>query len=161
MVSQRLTCDQLLSCRPAVVRDTLLGAISTKLMQPTDQVVSLYHRRLEHGYPTPTLGRDAVLNQALPWLQQHGIYSRGRFGSYKVSTWRFCSTKVTQQIGTQMAALTCTSEGQLFLQCLSPSGSVMLLLWPTEGPLRLVTAVSWMSVCCMICSTRLATRTTA
>ena len=35
------------------------------------------------GYPTPTTGRDAVLKQALPWLRQHGIWSRGRFGSYK------------------------------------------------------------------------------
>jgi hypothetical protein len=39
---------------------------------------------IEHGYPTPSLGRDAILEQALPWLQQAGIWSRGRFGSYKV-----------------------------------------------------------------------------
>lgn len=40
-------------------------------------------RRLEYGYPTPTLGRDEVLAQALPWLQRQCIWSRGRFGSYK------------------------------------------------------------------------------
>eukprot|EP00878_Enallax_costatus_P013277 GHUV01013880.1.p1 GENE.GHUV01013880.1~~GHUV01013880.1.p1 ORF type:complete len:477 (+),score=117.64 GHUV01013880.1:113-1432(+) len=68
---------------PAVVRDTLSGAISTQLMQPGDQVVSLYYRRLEHGYPTPSLCRDAALREALPWLQQHSIWSRGRFGSWK------------------------------------------------------------------------------
>lgn len=77
-----------LSCghrRPAVVQETLLGAIATQLLQPNDEVVSLFHRRLEHGYPTPSLDRDAVLEQALPWLQQSaGIWSRGRFGSYKV-----------------------------------------------------------------------------
>lgn len=67
-----------------MVRDSLLGAIATKLLMPGDEVVSIYHRRLEHGYPTPSLGRNAVLEQALPWLQQHGIWSRGRFGSYKV-----------------------------------------------------------------------------
>ena len=39
--------------------------------------------RLEHGYPTPSLGRDAVLSQALPWLRARNIWSRGRFGSYK------------------------------------------------------------------------------
>jgi len=38
---------------------------------------------LEHGYPTPSVGRDAVLNQALPWLRERDIWSRGRFGSYK------------------------------------------------------------------------------
>ncbi len=39
--------------------------------------------RIEHGYPTPSLKRDGVLEKALPWLQQHSIWSRGRFGSYK------------------------------------------------------------------------------
>jgi hypothetical protein len=38
---------------------------------------------LEHGYPTPSLGRDEVLTHALPWLKEQGIWSRGRFGSYK------------------------------------------------------------------------------
>lgn len=64
---------------PEVVRDTLLGAINTKLVDSKDEIVSIYHRRLEHGYPTPSTGRDAVLKQALPWLRQHGIWSRGRW----------------------------------------------------------------------------------
>jgi hypothetical protein len=67
------------------VRDALLGAVATQLLQPRDEVVSLFHARLEHGYPTPSLQRDAVLAEALPWLHQAaGIWSRGRFGSYKV-----------------------------------------------------------------------------
>ena len=76
--------------RSSVVKETLLGAINTQLLQPGDEVVSLYHRRIEHGYPTPSLGRDAVLAKALPYLQQYNIWSRGRFGSYKVrriGTW--------------------------------------------------------------------------
>lgn len=40
-------------------------------------------RRLEHGYPTPSVGRDEVLGAALPWLRAQGIWSRGRFGAYK------------------------------------------------------------------------------
>ena len=40
-------------------------------------------RRLEHGYPTPSLARDGALEKALPWLREAGIWSRGRFGSYK------------------------------------------------------------------------------
>ena len=40
-------------------------------------------RRLEHGYPTPHLNRDGVIAQALPWLREHNIWSRGRFGSWK------------------------------------------------------------------------------
>lgn len=68
---------------PAVVAECLRGAVATGMMQAGDEVVSLFHRRLEHGYPTPTLGRDAALGEALPWLRAHGVWSRGRFGSYK------------------------------------------------------------------------------
>ena len=46
-------------------------------------VVSRWHRRLEHGYPTPWLGRDEVLEDAHHSLQAVGIYSRGRFGAWK------------------------------------------------------------------------------
>jgi len=67
----------------AVVRECLTGAVATELLQAGDEVVSLYHRRIEHGYPTPSLGRDGVLKQALPWLRERSIWSRGRFGSYK------------------------------------------------------------------------------
>jgi hypothetical protein len=62
-----------------VVRQTLLGAVATQLVQPGDEIVSVYHRRLEHGYPTPSLGRDGVLKQALPWLRGSNIWSRGRW----------------------------------------------------------------------------------
>lgn len=68
---------------PAIVRETLQGAINTKLVQPGDEIVSIYHRRLEHGYPTPSVERDGVLKEALPWLRRQGIWSRGRFGAYK------------------------------------------------------------------------------
>ena len=66
-----------------VVEDTIRGAINTRMVQPNDEIVSIYYRRLEHGYPTPSLDRDAVLNEALPWLKKQDIWSRGRFGSYK------------------------------------------------------------------------------
>jgi protoporphyrinogen oxidase len=46
-------------------------------------VVSRWHRRLEHGYPTPWLGRDEVLGQAEHALQAVNIFSRGRFGAWK------------------------------------------------------------------------------
>jgi hypothetical protein len=54
------------------------------LVRDSDEIVSIYHRRLEHGYPTPCLKRDGVLEKALPYLKNElGIWSRGRFGSYK------------------------------------------------------------------------------
>lgn len=66
-----------------IVEETIRGALNTQMMQPGDEVVSVYYRRLEHGYPTPSLERDAVLAEALPMLKKQGIWSRGRFGSYK------------------------------------------------------------------------------
>lgn len=35
------------------------------------------------GYPIPTLERDEILDKLLPELKAMGIYSRGRFGSWK------------------------------------------------------------------------------
>jgi len=66
-----------------IVEETIQGAINTKMISSTDEIVSIYYRRLEHGYPTPSLERDGVLEKALPLLQAQGIWSRGRFGSYK------------------------------------------------------------------------------
>ena len=45
--------------------------------------MSRWHRRLEHGYPTPWLGRDEVLREVEQALHADGIYSRGRFGAWK------------------------------------------------------------------------------
>lgn len=66
-----------------VVEECFQGAINTELCKPTDEIVSVYHRRLERGYPTPTLDRDGSVAEALPWLRSKDIWSRGRFGSWK------------------------------------------------------------------------------
>lgn len=66
-----------------LLRDSIQGLINTELIKPEDEIVSTYHRRFDHGYPTPSLERDGVLTQLLPKLQAKDIYSRGRFGSWK------------------------------------------------------------------------------
>jgi protoporphyrinogen oxidase len=68
---------------PAIVRETIVGAVATKLITLSDEIVSIYHRRIEYGYPTPSLGRDSVISDGLAWLRRHRIWSRGRFGSWK------------------------------------------------------------------------------
>jgi hypothetical protein len=68
---------------PRVVLDTLRGAVATGLIGPNDEVASVYHRRIQHGYPTPSLNRENVLREALPALKRHDVWSRGRFGSYR------------------------------------------------------------------------------
>ncbi|KFY41228.1 hypothetical protein V494_03127 [Pseudogymnoascus sp. VKM F-4513 (FW-928)] len=66
-----------------LLRDSIQGLINTKMIKEDDEIVSTYHRRFDHGYPTPSLEREGVLTQLLPALEANGIYSRGRFGSWR------------------------------------------------------------------------------
>ncbi|KAI9846713.1 MAG: hypothetical protein M1837_003769 [Sclerophora amabilis] len=66
-----------------LLADSIQGLINTEMLKPGDEIVSTYHRRFDHGYPTPSLEREGVLKQLLPKLQDKGIYSRGRFGSWR------------------------------------------------------------------------------
>jgi protoporphyrinogen oxidase len=66
-----------------VVEDVVEGMLATRLIRPTDQILSRYHEFLPYGYPTPSVGRDAVLDTVLPELEQNGVFSRGRFGAWK------------------------------------------------------------------------------
>ncbi len=67
----------------AVVAQTRAGLERTGLISPDHEVVSEWHRFLPHGYPTPFLGRDALLGSVEPRLRTLGIHSRGRFGGWK------------------------------------------------------------------------------
>ncbi|KAK5115158.1 hypothetical protein LTR85_009916 [Meristemomyces frigidus] len=66
-----------------MIPDNIQGLINTEMLKPTDEIVSVYHRRFDHGYPTPSLEREGVLKELLPKLQEMDIYSRGRFGSWR------------------------------------------------------------------------------
>lgn len=66
-----------------LIKECIQGLVNTEMLKPTDEIVSTYHRRFDHGYPTPTLEREGVLKVLLPKLQEMGIYSRGRFGSWR------------------------------------------------------------------------------
>ena len=68
---------------PQVVYDTIIGCMNTGMIKSTDEIVSIHYERLEYGYPTPSLGRDAALEVALPLLKSKDIWSRGRFGAWK------------------------------------------------------------------------------
>lgn len=67
----------------SLLKDCIQGLVNTEMLKPTDEIVSTYHRRFDHGYPTPSLEREGVLKQLLPKLLDRGIYSRGRFGSWR------------------------------------------------------------------------------
>lgn len=83
-----------------IVAESIQGLINTELsvtfpslyivhililynLHPNDEIVSIYHRRFHHGYPTPTLSRDGALEKLLPHLEKQDILLRGRFGSWK------------------------------------------------------------------------------
>jgi hypothetical protein len=59
------------------------------MIKPEDEIISTYHRRFLHGYPTPSLEREGVLKELLPKLQSMDIYSRGRFGSWRYEVGMF------------------------------------------------------------------------
>jgi protoporphyrinogen oxidase len=66
-----------------LLKECIQGLVNTDMLKPTDEIVSMYNRRFDHGYPTPTLEREGALKQLLPALLEKGIYSRGRFGSWR------------------------------------------------------------------------------
>jgi protoporphyrinogen oxidase len=48
------------------------------------EIVSRWEYSIDHGYPVPFLGRDALLSEVQPELEAMEMFSRGRFG-----TWRY------------------------------------------------------------------------
>src|SRR5262245_8692230 len=69
---------------PQSMKKGTLKALCDAGLVPTDaRIVSLWHRRLEYGYPTPFLGRNLVLPTVDTALREMGILSRGRFGAWK------------------------------------------------------------------------------
>jgi protoporphyrinogen oxidase len=69
--------------RETVVSETLAALRQDGLIPPGAPILSTCHRRLEHGYPTPWLGRDRHLDPLLAHLADLHIFSRGRFGAWK------------------------------------------------------------------------------
>jgi protoporphyrinogen oxidase len=69
--------------RATIVEDTVQQMIAVGLIPCEDAILSRWHKTLTPGYPTPTLGRDSILNEILPELESINIYSRGRFGAWK------------------------------------------------------------------------------
>lgn len=66
-----------------IASEVVLGLRRAGLLAEPAPIASLWHRRLPRGYPTPFLGRDAVLHPIDAELRSLGIFSRGRFGGWK------------------------------------------------------------------------------
>jgi protoporphyrinogen oxidase len=59
------------------------GLASAGLVGDDDPVVSEHVIEVDYAYPVPTLGRDRALTTIQTWLEEHRIFSRGRFGSWR------------------------------------------------------------------------------
>lgn len=59
------------------------GAKNVKLLQSDQMPIDVWKFMSQYGYPTPTLKRDTYISSILPQLEQHDIFSRGRFGAWK------------------------------------------------------------------------------
>jgi UDP-galactopyranose mutase len=60
-----------------------LGLRRAGVVEGSPAVVSTHVEDLPYAYPVPTLGRDSALDTIQPWLMDHRIYSRGRFGAWR------------------------------------------------------------------------------
>ncbi|HEX3819559.1 MAG TPA: FAD-dependent oxidoreductase [Candidatus Sulfotelmatobacter sp.] len=69
--------------KSVVLAKVIAGLKKMRLLRDEADLVTHWCVRLEHGYPTPFLGRDDVLNEIQPQLEGFGILSRGRFGAWK------------------------------------------------------------------------------
>ena len=65
------------------LEEVVRGMLDTRLIASRDDIVSTWQVRLEHGYPTPALGRDEAVAELLPAFDARGISSRGRFGAWR------------------------------------------------------------------------------
>lgn len=69
--------------KPVVLGKVIAGLRKMQLLRDEADLATRWCVRLEHGYPTPFLGRDDVLSEIQPQLQRFGILSRGRFGGWR------------------------------------------------------------------------------
>ncbi len=68
-----------------IVEDTIRGLVKAGLITEgeTRDIVSTWTYHADYSYPTPTVDRDHILAEVIPWLESRSIYSRGRFGMWK------------------------------------------------------------------------------
>jgi len=69
--------------RNKMIEQTIEGLHTDGLLPKGHRIVSKWSYTAEYGYPTPSLERDSILSEVIPYLDKLGIFSRGRFGGWK------------------------------------------------------------------------------
>jgi protoporphyrinogen oxidase len=69
----------------AVIEDCIKGLENAGLLEKgeREQIVSKWCYYADYSYPTPSVERDGILSDVMPWLESRDIFSRGRFGMWK------------------------------------------------------------------------------
>ncbi|HWB54416.1 MAG TPA: FAD-dependent oxidoreductase [Tepidisphaeraceae bacterium] len=68
-----------------IIDETIHGLIKAGMIKEKDQqdIVDTWVFHADYSYPTPSVERDGILKEVIPYLENHAIYSRGRFGMWK------------------------------------------------------------------------------
>lgn len=68
-----------------MIDDTIQGLLNSGMLSKSEQqqIMSRYLIDIPYSYPVPTLLRDRALQIIQPYLEERGVYSRGRFGAWK------------------------------------------------------------------------------
>jgi hypothetical protein len=74
-------------CKPVdrngLLDSVIAGLLAAKLIGSPNEIAHVWMHCARHGYPTPFLGRDRLVEPILAELENVNIYSRGRFGGWK------------------------------------------------------------------------------
>jgi hypothetical protein len=73
--------------KPAASDEVLLGAtvdwlIANGFVQSSDDIAAQRVVDVRYGYPVPTHAKSAILGAITTYLEEQGIYTIGRFGSW-------------------------------------------------------------------------------
>ncbi|QOX79026.1 FAD-dependent oxidoreductase [Trichlorobacter lovleyi] len=69
----------------SIVDETVQGLSNSGMISDAakEQIASRYLIDIPYSYPVPTLSRNSALQTIQPYLEDQGVYSRGRFGAWK------------------------------------------------------------------------------
>jgi hypothetical protein len=79
------TCGMNGADNEAMIEETIRGLENAGLLLPGERnnIVSRWCYFADYSYPTPSVDRDEILAEVIPWLEDRDIFSRGRFGMWK------------------------------------------------------------------------------
>ncbi|MEL7473447.1 MAG: FAD-dependent oxidoreductase, partial [Planctomycetota bacterium] len=71
--------------KDTIIEETITGLENAGLLEPGERedIVTTWHYHADYSYPTPSVERDEILSQVIPWLEARDVFSRGRFGMWK------------------------------------------------------------------------------